>query len=56
VNERNQAFSSRREFLRGCVASVAVAAVPRIALAARGPLPDAALRRRMEDDWDALAL
>ena len=24
--------------------------------AARGPLPDAALRRRMEDDWDALAL
>lgn len=24
--------------------------------AARGPLPDATLRRRMEDDWDALAL
>jgi aryl-alcohol dehydrogenase-like predicted oxidoreductase len=24
--------------------------------AARGPLPDAALRRRMEDDWDALTL
>jgi aryl-alcohol dehydrogenase-like predicted oxidoreductase len=24
--------------------------------AARGPLPDAALRRRMEDDWDALPL
>ena len=24
--------------------------------AARGSLPDAALRRRMEDDWDALAL
>ncbi len=40
MNERNRAFSSRRDFLRGCAASVAAAAaVPRIALAADAAPP-----------------